>query len=318
MLVATVAAAGFLSLNSVSALDTARSSLSAAAPMQSNPAIEYQSLLNLRYYEADGGFLVDHLQLIFPPPADQKLSFVIDAKSGEELARVPLRSERLQTFDTFRLMRPDGVPGVVRLSRAGDFVMSVKLGNQSITSVPFTLKEEKSQDAYNPKKTFVREGPWRDLAYFSFPVDRPETQITFNWWMSLRELPTGVTRPLCTVHVMQGGREVAATRSPVVPSGVDWQFFRVQLVEREGPSPQWLTSPSMLRREGELTVVIKVNGQPIKSYRGQIKGGQPLRLARNQLGFEPRADFIATRLIDMSRSCEYCMLDLFWLTRVGR
>lgn len=29
-------------------------------------AIKYQSLMNLRFYEANGGFLVEHLELVFP------------------------------------------------------------------------------------------------------------------------------------------------------------------------------------------------------------------------------------------------------------
>jgi hypothetical protein len=112
--------------------DTADAESTEARVAQSNaPAIEYQSLLNLRYYEPDGGFMVDDLQMVFPPPGNQKLTFVINRKSGEEVARVPLRIEKLRTFDAFRVLRPDGVPGVVRIGQSGDFAMSVKLGAQA-------------------------------------------------------------------------------------------------------------------------------------------------------------------------------------------
>ena len=91
------------------------------AVAQSNkPAIEYQSLLNMRYYEADGGFLMDDLQLVFPPQVNQRLSFVITRKTGEEVGRVPLRIECLRTFEAFRVLRPNGVPGVVRIGQSGD------------------------------------------------------------------------------------------------------------------------------------------------------------------------------------------------------
>ncbi len=288
---------------------------------QSNkPAVEYQSLLNMRYYEPDGGFLVDDLQMVFPPQGNQKLTFVITRKTGEELARVPLRIERLRTFEAFRVLRPDGVPGVVRIGQSGDFVMAVKAGDQAITTLPFTLKEEKGSDPYNPKKTYVREGSWRELAYFSSPIDKPDAPMKFNFWMSLRELPQGVSHPQCTIHLIQGGQEIAATRSPVVPSYVDWQFFKTELVQSKGPSVQWLTFASLTKKDGELTIVIKVNGQPFKSYRAQIRGGQPVQLARNQMEVEPHTDFISTRLIDVSRDggCEYCMLDLFWVTKTSR
>jgi hypothetical protein len=43
------------------------------------PAIEYQSLMNMRYYQADGGFLIEDLQLVFPPAriGMQSWSFLI-------------------------------------------------------------------------------------------------------------------------------------------------------------------------------------------------------------------------------------------------
>lgn len=296
----------------------ARASFTAPTAVgQSNtPAVEYQSLLNLRYYEADGGFMVDDLQLVFPPPpGNPKLAFVISSKTDAEIARVPLRGERLRTFEAFRLLRPDGVPGVVRIGRAGDFVMAVKLGEQTLTSLPFSLKEEKSADPFNPKTRYVREGPWRELAYFSSLLEKPETPIKFNFWMSLRELPAGVKSPLCTIHVMQGGQEIAVTRSPLVPSYDDWQFFKKELVQPKGPSVQWLTLAALTKKEGDLNIVLKVNGQPFKSYRAQVRGGQLERLARNRMEIEPHTDFISPRLIDLSRDggCEYCMLDLFWV-----
>ena len=198
--------------------------------------------------------------------------------------------------------------------------MLIKLGDQSITTLPFSLKEDKSSDPYNPKKTFVREGPWRELAYFSSPIDKPDVPMKFNFWMSLRELPPGVKRPMVTVHLLQGGQEIATTRSHVVPDYFDWQFFKVELVQSKGPSVQWLTFASLTKRDGDLTIVLKANGQPFKSYRAGIKGGQSVRLARNQMEIEPHTDFISTRLIDLSRTggCDYCMLELFWVTAIKR
>ena len=198
--------------------------------------------------------------------------------------------------------------------------MALKAGGQSVTTLPFTLKEEKSSDPYNPKKTYVREGPWRDLAYFSSPIDKPDAPMKFNFWMSLRELPDGLKHPMVTVHLLLGGQEIGTTRSHVVPDYFDWQFFKVELVQSKGPSVQWLTPASLTKRDGELTIVLKANGQPFKSYRAGIRGGQPVRLARNQMEVEPHTDFISTRLVDVSRDggCEYCMLDLFWVTAERR
>jgi hypothetical protein len=302
-------------------IDRAAAAAEGAVGQSNPPAVEYQSLLNVRYYEADGGFLVDGLQLLFPPRGGQKLAFVITSKTGEEVARVPLRVEApIRTFETFGRLHSTGGPGVIRIGRTGDFVMAVRVGDHTVTTLPFSLREEKSQDPYNPKRRFLREGPWREMAYFSSPLDDPRTPIKFNWWMSLRELAPGAKNPLCTVHLIQGGQEIAATTGPVVPTLDDWQFYKKEMRQPKNLGGQFLTLAALTRKDGDLTIVLKANGQPVKSYRVQVRGGQLQRLARSQLEFQPHTDFISARLVDVSADggCEYCMLDLFWVKTTER
>ena len=229
------------------------------------PAIEYQSLMNLRFYEADGGFLVEDLQLVFPPSGIQKATFVIARPSGEEVATLPLRFEQMD-FPVFGSLLPDGVPGNVLVGQAGDFVMSVKIGGKIITSLPFSLKELTSSDPFKPGSKFVREGPFRELAYLSVEPDDPNGEVKFNWWMSLRELPAASKRPRVTIHLLGGGKELAVSRGPVVPSSDDWQFFQHhQLNMPTLPRNRWLTLADLASLKGPVTLVVKADEQPIKS-----------------------------------------------------
>ena len=301
--------------------------LLAAAPnalAQTNkPAAEFQSLLNLRFYEADGGFLVDGVHLVFPPQGVRRATFVLSKAGGGEVASVPLRIEPFGAFPAFGLLVPDGTPGVVRVGQPGDFVMSIKVNGEAVSALPFSMKEEKGSDPFNPTRRFTREGPWRDLGFLSVRVDDAGARVSFNWWMSLRELPAGVSRPLCTVHVTQGGQEIAASNSPVVPSANDWQFFTRELVEARSvgkPTRQYLTRAALTAKDGEFAVVVKVSGQPVKSYRMQVKGGQIQTLERSRLGYEPAADFIAPRMIDTSSGSgsRYQMLETYWLQKLPK
>jgi hypothetical protein len=63
-----------------------------------------------------------------------------------------------------------------------------------------------------------------------------------------------------------------------------------------------------------------VNGQPIKSYRLQVKGGQLQTLDRSRLGYEPATDFIPPRMIDTSAgsSSRYQMLETYWLQKTTK
>ena len=295
-----------------------------AAPGQAahKPAAEYLSLLNMRFYEADGGFLVDGLQLVFPPQGVRRATFVLSKQGGGEVASVPLRIEPFGQFPAFGLLVPDGNTGVVKVGQPGDFVITIKVNDDTVSALPFSMKEEKGTDPFNPTRRFTREGPWKDLGFMSAKVDDPESRLSFNWWTSLRELPAG-SRQLLTVHVMQGEQEIASSNSPVVPSSNDWQFFRRELVEAKTvgkPTRQYLTRAALAAQDGDYAVVVKVNGQPVKSYRAQVKGGQLQALDRSRLGYEPRADFIPPRMIDTSAgtSSRYQMLETYWLRRDGK
>ncbi len=283
------------------------------------PAIEYESLLTMRFYEATGGFLVEGLEIVFPPAGNEPATFVITKPGGEVVASVPLRLERLEGFPAFALFRPAaGNPGNVKVAQSGNFVMAVKLGNETITTLPFSLKEENSGDPFKPGKTFVREGPWRDLAFLSTITDDPNALLHFNWWLSTRELPPGMQRPKVTVSVLVNGKEIAASRGPVVPDTVDWYFYeRHELHMPTQPKGRWLTLAELSKLNGEVAFVVKANGQPVKTYKTQIKGGQLQQLEQNRLGYEPRTSFISPRYVDTtdrSRS-NFTMRDMFWLKK---
>lgn len=273
----------------------------------------------MRFYEANGGFLLEGLEVVFPPAGNEPATFMITKPAGEVVASVPLRLEKLENFPAFAVFRPAiGNPGNVRVGQSGDFVMAVKIGDETITKVPFTLKEQTSGDPFKPGKTFVREGPWRDMAFFSVITDDPNAHLQFNWWMSTRELEAGTKSPKVTVHVLANGKEIAASRGPVVPDTLDWYFYeRHELYMPTLPKNRWLTLADVVKQNGEIAVVVKANGQPVKTFKTRVQGGQLQGLEQSRLGFEPHASFISPRYVDTtdrSRS-SFTMRDMFWLKK---
>ena len=172
-----------------------------SAPAQTyKPGIELQSLMNMRYYENNGGFLVEDLQVVFPPANVGDAKIVVTDQSGTVVDSVPLRYERME-FPAFgRFRAASGHPGNLRVGKSGSFVMSVNVDGQTITSMPFTLREENSADPFNPVKRFVRDGSWRDLGYLSVVPDDPNGEVRFSWWMSTSELPGGLKQGPVTLH----------------------------------------------------------------------------------------------------------------------
>ena len=282
------------------------------------PAIEYQSFMEMRFYENQGGFLVEGLEVVFPPAGLRKATFVVSRADGSVVTSVPLRLETpLASYTVFGMFKPDGVPGSVAVGEPGDYVFSVEINGQKITTLPFSMKREASSDPFNPKNTFVREGPWRDLGYFSVETDKPDSHLEFNWWTSLRELPPGTKNPLVTLHIMHAGQEIAATRSPVVPSVTDWQYLHQEFHFPAEKQVRWMTLADLTKRDGEYTVVAKVNGKPFKSYKAEVRGGQLQRHPRNRMDTEPHTAFISPRLVDTSSrsTSNYTMRDTYWVRK---
>ena len=290
-----------------------------AAFGQNKPAIEYESLMTMRFYEANGGFLVEGLEVVFPPTSVRSATFEVTKSTGGVVATVPLRMEPLGSFPAFAMLKPAiGNPGNVKVGQAGDFLMTVKVDGETITSMPFSLKEEVSTDPFAPGKKYVRGGPWGDLAFFSALPDDPTARIEFNYWLSTRELPAGMKAPKVTIHLVAGGKEIAASRGPVVPDTLDWYFYeRKEMIMETQPKQKWLTVGDLTKLNGDIAVVVKANGQPIKSYKTQVTGGVIKRLDENRLGFEPRTRFISPRYVDTtdrSRS-DFTMRDMYWMRK---
>ncbi len=282
------------------------------------PAIEYQSFMQLRFYENQGGFLVEDLEVVFPPAGLKKATFVISRAGGGVVTTVPLRLETpLASYTAFGMFKPDAVAGLAPIGEPGDYVLSVEINGQTATALPFSMKREASNDPFNPKTTFIREGPWRDLGYFSTETDRADSHLEFNWWTSLRELPPGTKNPMVTLHIMHGGQEIGATRSPVVPTVTDWQYLYHEFHFPAEKQVRWMTLADLTKRDGEYTVVAKVNGKPFKSYKAEVRGGQLQRHPRNQMDTQPHTAFISPRLVDTSSrtSSRYSMRDTYWVRK---
>lgn len=294
------------------------SAFAIASAQNYQPAIEYQSLLNMRYYEASGGFLVEDLQLVFPPANLGAAKLIVTDQAGGVVDTLPLRYERME-FPAFGRFRPaSGNPGNVRVARTGSFIMSVIIDGQTMTSMPFTLKEENSSDPFNPGKKFIRDGRFGELAYFSVVPDDPNGELTFNWWMSLREIPGGAKDPRVTIHLLVNGKEIATSAGPVIPTLTDWQFIQHRQLSVPGvPRAHWLTLADLARTNGEVALVVKANGQPIKTYKTEVSGGQIRRLPENALNWEPQASFISPRFIDVSAgtNSRYKMFDMYWMKK---
>jgi hypothetical protein len=231
------------------------------------------------------------------------------------VADLPLRYEAIG-FPDFGHFRPaSGNSGIMRVGQSGEFLISIVVNGETITSMPFSLREETSSDPVNPGKRFVPDGPWRDMAYFKVEPNNPNGEMSFNWWMSRTELPAGTKQPRLTIHVVANGNEVAASSGS--GAGPYDRFFYQYNHLPMLPGNRPLTLADINKLNGDISVVLKANGTPVKTYKASVSGGQLQHYSRSALNIEPHTQWISPRFIDVSsgtnsRSKLYVM---YWMKK---
>ncbi len=277
-------------------------------------AIDYAALMNMRFYEQSGGFMIETLPMIFPPKNYSKLEFEISDASGKILYNSGLR---IQKWDNIKIF--DGViangPGIVHLKQAGDFVISININGKAVTRLPFKMTIEKSNDPYNPSTNYYREGPWKNLGYFSFDPDKPDYILNFNWWTCLRELPANNKQAKITVHILKGNTEVAQSQSTVIASNKNWQPLYASLVVPNKNGTNWFTFNSLTKEDGNYSVVLKADDKPFKTFTFSVSGGKVKELKQNNIDYNPHEDFITPRILDRSSgsNSSYKILQACWV-----
>jgi len=283
-------------------------SIVAAAPAQDAPppAFDWISILNMPFYPASGGLMVRDLQLLLLPAGTTTGQLLVQ-RGAEVLLRDPLAIQTTEYPAVFVLSRTN--PGGLTLAQAGDLTMAFQVGDRTITEVPLTLTQVAGGDAYNPTRTWVRDGPWRTLAFIAVPTDQPTTALRVCWWSSIREFasraPGGVT-----ARIRRGTTEVGRTRGPLHVSDNDWQHRCADL--SVPPAERTLLNMAGLT-DGSYTLALEADGGVVvKRFPFTVRGGQIAPHARSAVDYSPSTAHLPPRAILRSGN-RHALFTISWL-----
>jgi hypothetical protein len=113
------------------------------------PAVDQLSLMGMRYYAHTGGFLVESVQLVFPPSEASKGEITITNGAGKVVASVPLQVRPWPEYPAFSMLKPVG-PGGISPNAPGDYTLTVGLGEDVIGRHAYTLTADSGDDPFNP------------------------------------------------------------------------------------------------------------------------------------------------------------------------
>lgn len=300
-------------MKQISLLFSAFISFQIANAQNFSPAVDYSSVMNMKFYEKSGGFMIETIPIIFPPGDDSKIEFEITDAHGQSLFSSNLRLQKPGNFPAFGLLSADG-PGIVHLRKTGDFIINYKADGEVITHFPFHMETASSNNPYNPSTLYLRDGPWNYLAYITYDPENSDDLIRFNWWTNLREIPNTKNAKI-SVSVMRGNTEIAHSESDKIVSYKNWQPFKSILVHPDTKNTKHFTINDLTKISGNYTVILKANGKPFKSFSFKISDGKINEIAENNLNYAPHKDFIAPRILDISSgsNSSYKVLQACWI-----
>ena len=282
---------------------------------ESLPTIGLDSLLQTPIY--DNGFMaINEYDLIFAPQGQLEARAVIKSKN-KEVASFGFFPDYRYTQSVFGKMQPEN--HAEHQFTPGDYVLELYVSGDLATRMPFeVVADAASGDPFNPEQTMRFKGPWQDYAYFTFPAYKDSFSTNVSFWAGSGDLPSGQTRAPVNGKLTRNGKLVA--HSKLNQGMLDHQMARRHVLtlfqphERKGEANAELFSRANLEENGnyKLTVELTDDNKVIREFAFKAKGGKLVPNPRTELGYKPRADYIAPRVMKIGTTT-YEFIEAYWL-----
>jgi hypothetical protein len=293
-----------------------------AAHAQPAPAVDYARLLDNRFLPQQGQFLFGQPRpdyLLFPPagldPYDVDAAYLVRDAEGAIVGGQRIGVLEPTGSAAFMLIRPrSGPEWNAALQDGGRYTLDVVFNQTTIGAVPFTVALTQSDDPFDPRTTFVLDGPWRTHAYFEHEADRPDYILHFNAWIAPDDMVSNTTTE---VSMQRDGREVA-WGSTVVDLSHGWGRAEYRLLTPASrpddrgrhPSPQNFTVQDVTPGTYEL-VLSDAEGRVFRRMRAEAGTGTFVAHARSDVNYTPRPAFLTPRR--MGGSALATAYNLYWV-----
>lgn len=289
---------------------------SAAVEGQPAPASDYASLLEVRFFSETGGFYIDG--------SDATALFVRDGATGKyvlrnadgiALAEVPITGTESTRAPVIQRLDMRGAFPNERIAPLADGIywLNLEMGGDVLGSVPFEVAEHGSDDPFDPKPTYLRDGPWRTLGYLDQSM-RDGNNAHFTAYIA----PSNVASEdeLIAIGVYKGGRQVACS-SPSRPdfNNRDWTALRVRLYSGSDCSRADTRGTLRFETLSDGPYQIRVTGERSGTFRTftlETEDGAPKPHPRSALDYEPRHDYLTPRRV--WRQTGWREHELVWLS----
>lgn len=193
---------------------------------------------------------------------------------------------------------PDGMRVAfsdLSLSEPGAYVFDFYLDGKRFQTFPFTLRILDSEDKFGEDKLYLADGAWNDWGYLYYLRANPENALL--WKIFMRSEAGRVSSHSIDVRIVSEGTGDVICSSPPEKSyrlSNDWVRQDIVLF---GPGADtsgrnYFRAKNLLRKAGNYTLEMRVDGDIYGKWRFSIEAGQLVRKGRASRDTADAVEFI--------------------------
>ncbi len=261
------------------------------------PVMDYTSVLNtLDVLHNTGRLQLDFnhkLIAAFLPPGATVDTIITKSGSNAPLHRQEYYVQKL--YGNFWELSSRGKYQEFLLTEPGDYVATYRANGQPMTTVPFTLVPQSGGDEFDPRTFYYVDGPWNDWAQLSLPLkDAPESSPELVFWLRKMSFEEGSSADVYEIEVRKDGDVIATCTTGFVGSQ-EWQRVAKKLRHPENKGGYPLKQSELMARDGNYDIVLTKGESLHAVYQFEIKGGKPVKSARQASSYQPRTEYMIPR-----------------------
>lgn len=288
-----------------------------------SPAVEWTSMFKIDMYPT-GFFNIRHLDLVFVPEGAAVQSEIKTA-SGESVLTFNALSTKPQfTNNAFSRYQMRGTSSD-KLT-AGDYVIETKINDSLASRMAFSVYQESSDDPFATNDKVHFSGDWQKLAYLHFVKARNFSDnvdyqsVNLRIWSSLSDLPVGERSDQVIATLKQDGKVFGYSKTTSGALTANSEINRLDLVlfkphDRDSEANVLVISEAELvdgDHNYQLSVVRQSDGQVLRNFSFQSKGGVLVPMARSEMGHTPQHEYLAPRAL-VQGTQNYEFETVYWM-----
>ena len=264
------------------------------------PAVEWESAMDTFFHADNGTVRLGDYVIAFAPDGEIKGEVAVLGPDKKVRARFPFFAEPRARSGVFARVDVQG-PAEVQLTEPGIYNLIFVVAGKPVTIFPFVMNAGSSGDPFNPGKTFVFDGLWRNWAHLTMRELNTQPVPRLSFWVGGLDLPKDAKQDMFQATLYRDGKPVANTRKS--QGNIEAGHYKRTTIDlfhphadREANPKPYLLSDWLVDGPHEVRVTRRSDDKTLRSFTFTVADGKITPHPRTALDFDPHLNHITPRV----------------------